>query len=82
MIYREMVDMYGKEAAETRGFNVYATAPSNSKVMHKMPFAITYTTMTNVMATAVLIINYGVPLAIYPKLVAKIEANAKRRHHR
>ncbi len=29
MIYREMVDMYGKEVAETQGFNVYATITSD-----------------------------------------------------
>lgn len=28
MIYREMVDMYGKEVAETQGFSIYSTVPS------------------------------------------------------
>ncbi len=76
MIYREMVDMYGKEAAETRGFNVYATAPSDLQRyaqdavrsnLHDYDERHGYRGPHQQL--------WGTPLAIYPKLVAKVEAN-------
>lgn len=32
MIYEEMIALYGKERAETEGFNVYATVPANLQI--------------------------------------------------
>ena len=32
LIYQEMIDRYGKERAETEGFQVYATVPSNLQI--------------------------------------------------